>query len=110
MATPEEFLEERAQAFIRAGELRGRIVRADSWDQLFTSPEGALADFQKYLVNAWRFYYIKEKADDPSVQYTVEPHPNGEIHKIRQNGLDTTYQRLPNGDVAQTFFYPDRPK
>ncbi len=110
MATVEEIRAEHEKALARASELRPRIVRAERWDQLFASPEVAQVDFQRYLVDGWRFYYINEGRDDPPVVYTVEPHPDGNIHRIaRQKGYDTTYQRLPNGDVAQTFYYPDKP-
>jgi len=108
MATPEEFRAEHERAIANAYDLRTTLVRAERWDQLFASPEEAQADFQKYLVDGWRFYYIK-KDDDPSVIYTVEPDPEGDLHKIRQNGLDTVYQRRQNGDVAQIFYYPNKP-
>lgn len=109
MLTPEEFRAEHERAVARANELRPRIVRAQGWDELFLSPAVAKADFQKYLVDGWRFYYIEENPEDPSVLYTVEAHPDGEIHTIRQHGLDTSYQRRLNGDVVQTFYYTDKP-
>ncbi|MBI2601248.1 hypothetical protein HYW42_04825 [Candidatus Daviesbacteria bacterium] len=107
MTTPEEFRTENEQRIVRAGELRSTIVRAQSWGQLFASSEEAQADLQKNLIDAWRFYY---KKDDPSVKYTVEPHPDGDIHRVIMNkGHDTTYQRLHNGNVVLTFHSPNKP-
>ena len=107
MATLEELRAEHARAETRATELRRGIVRATSWEQLFSTPEEAQADFQRNLVDAWRFYYGK---DDPKVQYTVEPDSDGDIHRVvREIGSDTTYQRLLSGDVVLTIYSPDRP-
>lgn len=93
------------QKEIRAAELRGQIVRAQSWGQLFRSPEEAEVDFQTNLVDAWRFYHGK---DNPKVKYTVQPHPNGSIHIVSYGEEQpTTYQRFLNGDVALTNYSSD---
>lgn len=107
MTTPEDFLAENNRVEVRAAELRGKIVRAERWEQLFTSPEEAQGDFQRNLVDNWRFYYRK---DDCLAQYSVEPYPEGDIHRvIMDKGHDTTYQRLLNGDVIFTIYSPDKP-
>lgn len=108
MTTLEEFSARHAQAEARATELRGKITRAERWDQLFSPSEEAQADFQRNLVDAWRFYYGK---DDPLVQYSVEPNPDGDIHKIIRSDSHSgysTYQRLLNGDVAISYYTSDK--
>ncbi|MDO8658215.1 MAG: hypothetical protein Q7K55_05730 [Candidatus Levybacteria bacterium] len=104
MATPEEVLARFAQAEIKGAEIRGRIARAERWDQLFATEEEADACF-KNLIDAHRFYYEK---NDPSVEYSVESHPDGDIHRVvKHKGYDSTYQRLSSGNVTLTFYYPD---
>ncbi len=106
MLTPEEFKARHEAALARVPELRSRVVRAERWDQLFPSPAEAETDFIENLINADRFYY---KRDDPAVEYIVEPNPRGDIHRITRNvSYTTTYQCFLNGDVALTFYYPDK--
>ncbi|GEM_PF-4215518 len=106
MTTPED-LRPRPEQAKRATELRGQIVRASSWGQIFATAEEAELSFRN-LVDEDRFYYRK---NDPRVEYTVEPHPDGDIHRVvRNKGYDTTYQRLLNGDIVFTFYYPDPDK
>lgn len=106
MTTPEELLASIEASKAQAEQLKTQIVRAQSWDQLFPSPEVAQAEFQR-LVNEHRSYY---KENDPSVKYTVEPHPAGDIHRVvRHKGHEATYQRLANGDIILIFYSPDNP-
>jgi len=107
MTTPEELLARDAQKEIRATELRGGIVRAERWERLFPSPEEAQADFQRNIVDGWRFYYGN---DGPTAGYVVEPNSEGDIHRVvRGKGHDQTFQRLLNGDVVLTYHSPDKP-
>ncbi len=108
MATVEDLRAQFAQEEIIAQELRGRIVRAQSWGQLFSTPEAAQADFQTSLVDDYRFYY---KENDPTVVYVVEPNPDGDIHRvIRDKGFDTTFQRLADGNVRFVSYFPWKPE
>lgn len=88
-------------------ELRGKIVRAKSWNQLFTTPEEAEADFMEHLVGAARSEYEK---NGTLREYRIESHPDGEIHVFVRTyeGRYSTYQRLASGDVVLTFHYPDK--
>ena len=52
MVTPEEFQVRHEQSSARAEELRGKIVRAQSWDQLFATPKEAEADFKTNLIDS----------------------------------------------------------
>lgn len=106
MLTPENSQEKHEQAEARAKELRSTIVRAKRIEELFASTEEAEADFRTTLVDAHRFYY---KKDDPDVEYVIEAHPDGDIHRVTRNGTHpTTFQRLVNGDVNLIFYYPDK--
>ncbi len=77
MVTPED-PRTRNEQEIKATELRGQIVRAGSWDQIFAAAQEAEPSF-RYLLDENRFYYRK---NDPKVGYTVELHPNGDIHRV----------------------------
>lgn len=106
MSTPEELLAKLSEKQAKSEGLKERIVRAQSWNQLFATPAAAESDFQGNLVDAWRFYCGE---NDSSVEYTVEANPNGDIHRVtRDRGHTTTYQRLLSGDVIITFYYPDK--
>lgn len=107
MPTPEELKAIFAQEEAKSQELREKIVRAQNWSQLFSNPKAAQVDFKTNLVDAHRFYY---KKDDHNVVYTVEPNPDGDIHRVSNSpGYDSTYQRLSNGDIRITHYFPDKP-
>lgn len=110
MVSPEELKKQIEEMVKRADELRGRIVRAEHWSQIFATPEEAEADFIENLIDAWRFYYGKNKLP---LRYEIEPHPDGSIHRVIMNegneGYETTYQRLAGGDVILISYYPDKP-
>lgn len=108
MTRPEEPRAGVIQTEVTPQELRGRIVRAQSWNQLFPTDEAAQVDFKTSLVDDYRFYYIK---DDPTVVYIVESNPDGDIHRvIRNKGYDKTFQRLTGGDIRIVSYNPHRPE
>lgn len=107
MASPEELRKQIEEMVRRADELRGRIVRAEHWGQIFATPEEAEADFIDNIVNVDRFYYGKNKR---ALRYEKEPHLDGFIHRvIIDEGYETTYQRLASGEVILISYYPDKP-
>lgn len=86
--------------------LRGQIIRAERWDQLFATPEEAEADFLSGLVGESRRYFEENRAP---YQYRIEPNPDGDVHVVeRYPGDDTRFQRLANGDVIMTFNDPEK--
>ena len=91
----------------RGQELKGKIVRAESWGQLFASPEEAQADFLARVVEDFR----EEYADNSSLRiYTVAPDPDGDVHRFDRTsavgGGFTTVQRFTDGDVVIAFNRP----
>lgn len=87
-------------------ELRARMVKAESWDQLFQTPEEAKADFLKCIIRAHQRYLEENRTLQ---QYTVESHPDGDIHIFgRQGHHQSRYQRLRSGDVVLEFHSPGK--
>lgn len=79
-------------------ELRSKIVRAQTWKQLFSTPEEAETDFLVNIVGKSR----KEFEDNHTLQkYRVDLCPQGNIHVfVRTNNIgSSSYQRLQDGDV-----------
>lgn len=88
-------------------ELRGRIVRATSWRELFSSEEQEMADFIDNLVGAARAEY---EGNHSLREYRIEHLPEGDLHVFERTtpGLSSTYQKLKSdGNVIITFNHPD---
>lgn len=96
-----------ARTGVSIEELRGKIVRATSWGELFSSREQEMADFMKNLIGIVKAEY---EGKHSLKQYRVEQLPEGDLHVFEHTiGYLTTYQKLKsNGNVVMTFNYPDR--
>lgn len=88
-----------------AQELRGKVVRAGSWTDIFPSTEEAEAQFQVYMEQTVNWYRVRKTL----TEYRIDSHPDGPIHAIVlvYSGHYSTTQRLGNGDVAIVTYYPD---
>lgn len=107
MKSPEEQRAHWDALQVQGQELKGQIVRAESWDQLFASPEEAQADFLARVVEDFRAEYL----DNRSLRiHTVAPDPAGDVHRFDRTsaggGGFTTVQRFTNGDVDIAFHHP----
>lgn len=86
--------------------IKRRIIRAKSWNELFSSKEQEMADFIEHLVGSARADYESIHA---LRNYRVKHLPEGDLHVFEHTeGYSTTYQKLrSNGNVWMTFYHPD---
>lgn len=106
-ARMQQILAELAQRQAVGKELRGKIVRASSWSQLFATPAEAEADYLREIVEESR---KAQESINMLQEYRVDADPNGDIHSVtRKDGHNTRMQRLPNGDVVLEFSNPNDP-
>jgi hypothetical protein len=86
-----------------AEELRKRIFRASSWEQLFPSKEEEMRDFLG-LFNASKAQLESKGPLRYSIKYLSE----GDLHVFECKMATFTYQKLRlSGNVAITSFYKD---
>lgn len=109
MPTSQEDLQKQlAQTEAKMAELRKQIVRAESWNQLFKSPEEERVDYEEHLVGGALAEY---KGNGSLKEHRVEPNTEGDIHVLERTdkGSYSTYQKL-NGsrDVIITFNHADK--
>lgn len=104
----EDLEKQKALAEERTIELRKQIIRAESWDQLFESPEQERGDYIDHLVEQAIAEY---KGNNSFKEHRIEPNPEGDIHILERTteSRSDTYQKLNESrDVIITFNYPNK--
>lgn len=89
-------------------EIRRKIVRASSWEQLFSSKEDKITDFMQYIIDDEK---TALQSSRNLRQYRIESHPEGDAHVFEHvtPGCRSTFQELrETGDVKIEFTYPHR--
>ena len=98
----DRLLEDSRKRQIIGEQLRGQIVRAENWSQLFPDPDDETTAFEEYLSSIKREY---EKTGTLK-KYRVEHNPLGDIHVFDKTFMDanTSVQKLVrNGNVILIF-------